>query len=70
MSRTVSLRNFESTLGHGTDRFGLTLRELCVSIPFWIPDPESESCDDEFCHQVRRALASKYKSGPSVINIL
>jgi hypothetical protein len=57
-------------MGDSMDRFGLTLRELCVSIPIWIPDPESESCHDEFFHQVRHALASKYNSRPSVIKIL
>jgi hypothetical protein len=48
------------TLGNSTDRFGpdlrdsinLRMRQLCASVPVWIPDAEFESCYDEFCHQV------------------
>ncbi|KAG8215355.1 glycosyltransferase family 20 protein [Butyriboletus roseoflavus] len=48
------------TLGNSTDAFGPDLRdsidsrmrELCGSVPVWIPDVEFESCYDEFCHQV------------------
>ena len=54
------------TLGNSTDGFGpdlrdsinLRMRQLCASVPVWIPDAEFESCYDEFCHQVRGALAS------------
>jgi trehalose 6-phosphate synthase/phosphatase len=28
------------------------MRELCSSVPVWIPDAEFENCYDEFCHQV------------------
>lgn len=50
------------TLGNSTDGFGpdlrdsinLRMRQLCASVPVWIPDAEFESCYDEFCHQVRR----------------
>jgi trehalose 6-phosphate synthase/phosphatase len=49
------------TLGTNTDMLGEGLRkdidkkmmEKCDSQPVWIPDPEFESCYDEFCHQVR-----------------
>ncbi|KAF8126309.1 glycosyltransferase family 20 protein [Boletus edulis] len=48
------------TLGNSTDGFGQELRDsidsrmrqLCASVPVWIPDAEFESCYDEFCHQV------------------
>ncbi|KAH0834220.1 glycosyltransferase family 20 protein [Lanmaoa asiatica] len=48
------------TLGNSTDAFSPDLRdsvdtrmrELCGSVPVWIPDAEFESCYDEFCHQV------------------
>ncbi|KAG6377935.1 glycosyltransferase family 20 protein [Boletus reticuloceps] len=48
------------TLGNSTDAFGQELRDsidsrmrqLCASVPVWIPDAEFESCYDEFCHQV------------------
>ena len=49
------------TLGNSTDAFGpdlrdsidVRMRQLCASVPVWIPDAEFESCYDEFCHQVR-----------------
>ncbi|KIK93311.1 glycosyltransferase family 20 protein [Paxillus rubicundulus Ve08.2h10] len=48
------------TLGNSTDNFGpdlrtsinLRMRQMCSSVPVWIPDAEFESCYDEFCHQV------------------
>lgn len=58
------------TLGNSTDAFGPDLRdsvdsrmrELCGSVPVWIPDAEFESCYDEFCHQVRRFFFFSIKS--------
>ncbi|KAH7882668.1 glycosyltransferase family 20 protein [Phlebopus sp. FC_14] len=48
------------TLGSSTDSFGSDMRanvdkrmrDMCSSVPVWIPDGEFESCYDEFCHQV------------------
>ncbi|KAF9241274.1 glycosyltransferase family 20 protein [Melanogaster broomeanus] len=48
------------TLGNSTDKFGpelrsnidVRMRQMCSSVPVWIPDAEFESCYDEFCHQV------------------
>ncbi|KAI5985763.1 glycosyl transferase [Pisolithus albus] len=32
------------------------MRDMCESVPLWIPDGEFESCYDEFCHQARPFL--------------
>lgn len=53
-------RLWVGTLGSNTDGFGREMRknidkrmrEMCDSVPVWIPDGEFESCYDEFCHQV------------------
>jgi hypothetical protein len=39
------------------ERHGLDLCELCARVLIYIPDTEFESCHDECCLQVRRALA-------------
>ncbi|KIJ64234.1 glycosyltransferase family 20 protein [Hydnomerulius pinastri MD-312] len=56
----LSQKLWVGTLGNSTDGFGPELRgsidrrmrEMCSSVPVWIPDGEFESCYDEFCHQV------------------
>ncbi|KAI6107708.1 glycosyltransferase family 20 protein [Pisolithus thermaeus] len=53
-------RLWVGTLGSNTDGFGSEMRmnidkrmrDMCDSVPVWIPDGEFESCYDEFCHQV------------------
>ncbi|KAI6023022.1 glycosyltransferase family 20 protein [Pisolithus microcarpus] len=55
----VSRRLWVGTLGSSTDGFGSgmrmsidkRMRDMCESVPVWIPDGEFESCYDEFCHQ-------------------
>ena len=48
------------------------MRELCSSVPVWIPDAEFENCYDEFCHQVCRArlVLSTHDNSPSVLGSL
>ena len=66
------------TLGNSTDKFGpdlrdginLRMRQLCASVPVWIPDAEFESCYDEFCHQVRRALVLVTRSLTLMMQVL
>ncbi|KAI5992797.1 glycosyltransferase family 20 protein [Pisolithus albus] len=56
----VPRRLWVGTLGSSTDGFGSgmrmaidkRMRDMCESVPVWIPDGEFESCYDEFCHQV------------------
>ena len=46
------------------------MRELCSSVPVWIPDAEFESCYDEFCHQVRDKSVLSQSQLLTVIQVL
>ncbi|KAI6096220.1 glycosyltransferase family 20-domain-containing protein [Pisolithus sp. B1] len=45
---TLNTDGFRSEMRMNIDK---RMRDMCDSVPVWIPDGEFESCYDEFCHQ-------------------